>query len=120
MDTALNLNSDLALAVEEGGAVAIGAKEQEGTSEMKNAPELAALEASFVAFATAQSSTEYTTDGRICQVAAIPTLDEIEAMIADAAHQRIQAACRELQDTRAPRSGRRTCAETTHNPGTPC
>lgn len=87
MDTALNLNGDLALVVEEGAAVAVGAaeKEQEGAAEMKNAPELAALEASFVALATSQSRTEYTTDGSVCQVAAIPTLDEIEAMIADAA-----------------------------------
>lgn len=113
MDTALNLNGDLALVVEEGAAVAVGAaeKEQEGAAEMKNAPELAALEASFVALATSQSRTEYTTDGSVCQVAAIPTLDEIEAMIADAAHKRIEAAWRDLQDTRARIERERTARE---------
>ena len=69
-------------------------------AEKENAPELAALEASFVAFATTSSTTEYTTESAECQAIATPTLDEIELAIADAARTRIQAAHRELQDTR--------------------
>ena len=71
-----------------------------GEAEKENAPELAALEASFVACATIQSTTEYTTESVECQAIATPTLEEIELAIAGAARTRIQAAHRELQDTR--------------------
>ena len=90
----------------------------ETAGEKENAPEWAALEASFVALATTQSTTEYTTEPAECQAIATPifalahsdatgqsqgndiTLEEIETAIANAARQRIQAAHRELQDTR--------------------
>ena len=67
--------------------------------EKENAPEFAALEASFVAFATTLSTTEYTTEQAECQAIATPTFEEIEAAIANAARQQIEAAHRELQDT---------------------
>jgi hypothetical protein len=71
--------------------------EEEGK---KNAPELAALEAS-VAFATIESTTEYSTEMPACQIAVAPTLKEIESEIAAAAQQRIAAALRDLNETRA-------------------
>ncbi len=71
---------------------------EEGQKE--NAQEFAALEAS-VAFATHSSTTEYSTEPPACQIAAAPTLEEIENEIATAAQQRIEAALRELNETRA-------------------
>ena len=71
---------------------------EESTKE--NAPESAALEAS-VAFATLQSTTEYSTELPACQIAVAPTLKEIESEIAAAAQQRIEAALRDLNETRA-------------------
>ena len=68
--------------------------------EKENAQELAALEASFVAFATDLSTTEYSTEPSTCQVAPIPTLEEIEAIITGAARQRIETTYREVEDTR--------------------
>ncbi len=73
----------------------------EVAEEKKNASEFAALEASSVAFATSESTTEYTTESAGCQAFTTPSLEEIEVVIANAARQRIQAAHRELQDTRA-------------------
>ncbi len=73
----------------------------EVAEEKKNASEFAALEASSVAFATIDPKTDYTTESAGCQAFATPTLEEIEVVIANAARQRIQAAHRELQDTRA-------------------
>jgi len=82
---------------------------EEGTKE--NAPESAALEAS-VALATLPSTTEYSTEPPACQIAVAPTLKEIESEIAAAAQQRIEAALRDLNDTRArierERNGRET------------
>jgi len=71
-----------------------------GEEEKKNAPELAALEAS-VAFATIQSKAEYSTELPACQIATAPTLEEIEHEIAAAARQRIEAAMHDLNETRA-------------------
>jgi hypothetical protein len=71
---------------------------EESTKE--NAPELAALEAS-VACATLQSTSQYSTELPACQIAAAPTLKEIESEIATAAQQRIEAALRDLNETRA-------------------
>ncbi len=71
---------------------------EEGQKE--NAQEFAALEAS-VAFATVKSANEYSTEPSACQIAAAPTLEEIENEIAAAAQQRIEGALRELNETRA-------------------
>jgi hypothetical protein len=76
-------------------AVAIEGEEKE------NAPESAALEASLVACATHQSTTKYSTESPACQIATAPTLEEIEREIAAAARQRIEAALRDLNETRA-------------------
>lgn len=46
-------------------------------------------------------STKYSTRAAVCQIELIPTLSEIEALIGDAAHERIEAAHRELEETRA-------------------
>ncbi len=73
----------------------------EVAEEKKNASEFAALEASSVAFATVDATNEYTTQSAGCQAFATPTLEEIELVITNAARQRLQAAHRELQDTRA-------------------
>ena len=62
-----------------------GASEHEGETPKENAPESAALEASLVAFATVESVTEYSTEASACQIAAAPTLEEIENEIAAAA-----------------------------------
>jgi len=67
----------------------------------KNAPESAALEASFVACATSHLQTEYSTEPLRCQIAAVPTLEEVGREIAAAARQRIEAARREVDDVRA-------------------
>jgi hypothetical protein len=69
--------------------------------EKKNAPELAALEASLVAFTTDQSTTKYSTELPACQIATAPTLAEIEHDIAAAAQQRIAAALHDRNETRA-------------------
>ncbi len=69
--------------------------------EKKNASESAEPEASSVAFATLESTTEYNTEPPACQIAAAPTLEEIETEIAVAARKRIEAALRELNETRA-------------------
>jgi hypothetical protein len=87
---------------------------EESTKE--NAPELATLEAP-VAFATIQSTTEYSTEPSACQIAVAPTLKEIESEIAAAAQQRIEAALRDLNETRArierERNGRETALKAT-------
>ena len=69
--------------------------------EKKNAQEFAALEASEVAFANSVSITEYSTEPTACQIAVAPTLEEIENEIKAAAQRRIEAALRELNETRA-------------------
>ncbi|MEW5720089.1 MAG: hypothetical protein AB1817_15795 [Chloroflexota bacterium] len=71
-----------------------------GEEKKKNAPELATLEAS-VAFATVQSTTEYSTELPARQIATAPSLEEIESEIAAAAQQRIEAALHDLNETRA-------------------
>jgi len=72
-----------------------------GEEEKKNAPEVATLEASSVAFATFDLQTEYSTELPACQIATAPTLAEIEREIATAARQRIAAALHDLNETRA-------------------
>jgi len=74
--------------------------EARGDDEKENAPELATLEAS-VAFATVLPTTKYTTDPSACQIDPAPTLEEIESEIAAAAHNRIEAALGDLNETRA-------------------
>ena len=117
--------------------------------QMKNASELAALEASLMACATVQSTTEYITDAVTCQIAstpilddqgkekaatnlaahsdnpeysaepdtcqivAIPALEEIEAIIADAARKRIESAHREMDETRGRIEREQVARETT-------
>ncbi len=68
--------------------------------QKENAPEFAAQEASFVAFASSVSTTEYITEPTACQIAVAPTLEEIENEIKAAAHRRIEAAMRELNEAR--------------------
>ncbi len=68
--------------------------------EKKNAPEFAALGTFAVACAIPHLQTEYSTESRACQIANAPTLEEIEREIAVAARQRIEAALRDLNDTR--------------------
>ncbi len=69
--------------------------------EKKNAQEFVALEASSVAIATVVEQTQYNTEDPACQIAVLPTLDEIEREIASAARGRIEAALRELNEARA-------------------
>src|SRR5574341_422996 len=69
--------------------------------EKKNAPESIEPGASSVAFATPQFTTEHSTEPLACQIAAAPSLEEIETEIAAAARKRIQTALRELNETRA-------------------
>jgi hypothetical protein len=69
--------------------------------QKENALELVAQEALFVAEATIVSTTEYSTEPTACQIAVVPTLEEIENEIKAAALRRIEAARRELNDTRA-------------------
>ncbi len=78
----------------------------------KNAPELAALEASDVALATLPSITKYSTEPSACQIEIAPTLEEVGAIIADAARQRIEAALRDLNETRARIERERAARET--------
>lgn len=78
--------------------------------EKENAPEFAAHGA-LVAFATGSSTTEYTTDAGVCQVAPIPTLEEIEAIITGAARKRIETTYREVEDTRSRIERERTARE---------
>ena len=92
------MNSTTTLVCETATLPIVAASEEE---EKKNAPELTALEASEVAFATNQSTTEYSTELPVCQIATAPTLEEIEHDIAAAAQQRIEAALRDLTETRA-------------------
>jgi hypothetical protein len=80
------------------------------SEEKKNAPEFAALEAS-AACATFESTTEYSTEPRACQIAVAPTLEEIEREIAAAAQQRIEAALRDLNVTRARIERERTARD---------
>ncbi len=68
--------------------------------EKKNAQEFVALKASSVAIATANQQSEYSMEGVACQIAVLPTLDEIEREIASAARRRIEIALRELNETR--------------------
>ena len=77
----------------------IVAASEEG--EKENAPESAALGTFTVACATDLSTTEYSTEPPACQIATAPTLEEIESEIAAAARQRIEAALRDLNETRA-------------------
>jgi hypothetical protein len=93
-----SMNSTTTLVCETATLPIVAASEEE---EKKNAPELTALEASEVAFATNQSTTEYSTELPVCQIATAPTLEEIEHDIAAAAQQRIEAALRDLTETRA-------------------
>jgi hypothetical protein len=81
--------------------VIVEASEEEHAAQKKNAPESAALGTFAVACATTLSTTEYTPEPMACQLGAIPTLNEIEATIATAAHTRIVAAQQELDDTRS-------------------
>ncbi len=76
----------------------------------ENAPELAA-HGTLVAFATIAPTTEYSTEQSTCQVAPIPTLEEIEAIITGAARQRIETTYREAEDTRARIERERTARE---------
>ncbi len=92
MDSAITLVSDV-LTVPD-----IVTSEDEQT---KNAPESAALGTFAVACATVKSTTEYSTNAVACQIAAAPSLAEIVNEIATAARQRIEAALRDLNETRA-------------------
>jgi hypothetical protein len=69
--------------------------------EKENALELAAQEASELAFANCLSTTEYSTEPTACQIAVAPTLEEIENEIKAAAQRRIEAALRDLNEARA-------------------
>ena len=89
------------------------ASEDEHAAQKKNAPELATLGTFAVACATDLSTTEYTPEPIVCQLGAIPALNEIEATIAAAARTRIVAAHRELDDTRARLERERTAREMT-------
>ena len=79
--------------------------------QKENASESAALEASLVAFATLESTTEYITEASACQIPAAPTLEEIASEIAGAAQRRIEASLRELNETRARIERERTARE---------
>ena len=78
--------------------------------ERENAPEFAAHGA-LVAFATQLPTTKYSTEQSTCQVAPLPTLEEIEAIITGAARQRIEMTYREVEDTRARIERERTARE---------
>jgi hypothetical protein len=69
--------------------------------EKKNAQEFVALEASSVANATVNQPIQCNTKEPACQIAGLPTLDEIEREIAIAARARIETALRDLNETRA-------------------
>lgn len=56
---------------------------------------------------------EYSAEPDTCQIIAIPTLEEIEAVIADAARQRIESAQREMFDTRGRIEREQVARETT-------
>ncbi|MCL5952150.1 MAG: hypothetical protein M1132_10605 [Chloroflexi bacterium] len=100
METMMNTIGELAL-VGAGPVVVVAPEEMEAAGQKENALEFAAPKASFVAFATDQPTTEYTTEADVCQGIWIPTFDEIEAIIAGAAQRRIESAFSEVQDTRA-------------------
>lgn len=110
MDTMTNQIGELAL-IGASPVVVVAPKEMEAAGQKENALELAAPKASFVAFATIPSTTEYTTEADVCQGISIPTLDEIEAIIAGAAQKRIEGAFSEVQDTRARIERERTARE---------
>ncbi len=74
---------------------------EENAAQKKNAPESAQLGASLVACATSHFTSEYSTEAPACQIAAAPSLDEIESEIAAAARTRIEAALRDLNETHA-------------------
>jgi len=93
--------------------VLVAESTKENAAQKENAPEFAALEASLMACAIVQSTTEYSTDAVACQVIAIPTLEEIEALIADAARKRIESAHREMDDTRSRIEREQVTRETT-------
>ncbi len=110
----------LALAEETMQVLVVEATE-ESAAQKENAPEFAALEASSVACATCQTTTEYITEAPPCQVSANPvvdigqqnvTLEEIEKVIVDAARKRIESARRELEDTHSRIERERTARET--------
>jgi len=86
---------------------------EENAAQKENAPEFAALGTLAVAYATSVSTTEYSTEPVACQVVAIPTLEEIEALIADAARKRIESAHREMDDTRSRIEREQVTRETT-------
>ncbi|MCL4488358.1 MAG: hypothetical protein M1570_09550 [Chloroflexi bacterium] len=110
MDTMMNTIGELAL-VGASPLVVVAPEELEAAGQKENALELAAPKASFVAFATQQSTTEYTTEADVCQGISIPTFDEIEAIIAGAAQKRIESAFSEVHDTRARIERERTARE---------
>jgi len=91
------MNGDTTTIVSETPTLLVVASED---GKKENAPESAALRAS-VACATSHLQTQYSTELPACQIAAAPTLEEIEREIAAAARQRIEAALRDLNETRA-------------------
>ena len=93
------MNANTTMLVCETSTLPIAVVSEEG--KMKNAPESAALEASLVACATSESTTEYSTEPSACQIAVAPTLQEIESEIATAARQRIEVALHDLNETGA-------------------
>ncbi len=84
----------------------------EDKAQMKNAPESAELGASFAACATPNFTNQYSTEPLASQIAAVPTLQEIENEIATAARTRIEATLHELSDTRTRIERERTARET--------
>jgi len=92
------MNTDTTTIVSESPTLLIVTSED---GQKENALELVAQEASEVAFASSVSTTEYSTEPTACQIAVVPTLEEIENEIKAAALRRIEAARHELNDTRA-------------------
>ncbi len=86
---------------------------EENAAQKENVPESAALGTLAVACATVPSTIQYSTEPVACQVVAIPTLEEIEAVIADAARKRIESAHREMDDTRGRIEREQFARETT-------
>lgn len=75
--------------------------EEERMLEQKDAQGLLSLGASLVACATHSSTNEYTTETDACQANPLPSLGEIEMILAGAAREKLEKAYRDLQDTRA-------------------
>ncbi|CAG0953656.1 hypothetical protein ANRL3_00410 [Anaerolineae bacterium] len=69
--------------------------------QKENATRAATLEALLVANATVQLQTKYSTEPMACQIATVPTLEEIENEIKAAAQKRIAAALDDLNEARA-------------------